>query len=54
MLSFKLSTWEAEAGGSVSLRPGWSTEPVIEQAGLQGETLSQKKTTVKNWISGGL
>jgi hypothetical protein len=24
--AFNLSTWEAEAGGSLSLRPAWSTE----------------------------
>lgn len=35
------STWEAEAGRSLSLRPAWSTEQVPEQAGLPKETLSQ-------------
>ena len=26
MYAFNLSTWEAEAGGFLSLRPAWSTE----------------------------
>ena len=35
---------EAEAGGSLSLRPAWSTELVPGQLGLlQRETLSQKE-----------
>ena len=37
------STWEAEAGRSVSSRPAWSKEQVPGQPGLHSETLSQKK-----------
>jgi hypothetical protein len=33
-LTFNSSTWEAEAGGSLSLRPAWSTELVPDQPGL--------------------
>ena len=41
--SLNLSTWEAEARGSVSSRPAWSTKQVPEQSGLSHrETLSQK------------
>ena len=39
--AFHLSTWEAEAGGSPSSRPAWSTEQVLEQPGLDKETLPQ-------------
>jgi hypothetical protein len=35
------STWEAEAGGFLSLRPAWSTECVPGQPGLYRETLSR-------------
>ena len=38
--TFDLSTWEAEAGRSLSLRPAWSTERVPGQPGLHRETLS--------------
>jgi hypothetical protein len=33
------STWEAEAGGFLSLSPAWSTEWVPGQPGLHRETL---------------
>jgi hypothetical protein len=39
---------EAEAGGSLSLRPVWSTEWVPRQPGSHRETLSQATTTSKN------
>lgn len=39
------STWEAEAGGLLSLRPAWSREWVPGQQRLQRETLSQTTTT---------
>jgi hypothetical protein len=38
--AFNPSTWEAEAGGFLSLRPAWSTEWVPGQPGLYRETLS--------------
>jgi hypothetical protein len=41
--TFNPSTWEAEAGRSLSSRPAWSTEWVSGQPGLHRETLSQKK-----------
>jgi hypothetical protein len=41
--TFNPSTWEAEAGGILSLRPAWSTEWVQGQPGLHRETLSQKE-----------
>jgi hypothetical protein len=37
---FNPGTWEAEAGGFLSLRPAWSTG----QPGLYRETLSKNKT----------
>jgi hypothetical protein len=40
--SFNSTTWEAEAGRFLSLRPVWSTEGVPGQTGLHRETLSQK------------
>jgi hypothetical protein len=40
--TFNSSTWEAEAGGFLSLRPAWSTEWVLGQPGLHRETLSRK------------
>jgi hypothetical protein len=48
--AFNPSTWEAEAGGFLSLKPVWSTEWVIGQPGLHRETLSQKtkQNKVKN------
>jgi hypothetical protein len=42
--TFNSSTWEAEAGGSLSLRPAWSTEWIPGQPGLHRETLSWNKT----------
>jgi hypothetical protein len=44
--AFNPSTWEAEAGRFLSLRPAWSTKGVPGQPGLYRETLSQK--TKKN------
>jgi hypothetical protein len=41
--AINLSTWEAEAGRFLSLRPAWSTEWVPGQPGPHTETLSQKK-----------
>jgi len=41
--TFSLSTWEAKAGGSLSLRIAWSTEGVPGQPGLHRETLFWKK-----------
>ena len=40
--TFNPSTREAEAGGSLSSRPAWSTELVPGQPRLHRETLSQK------------
>jgi hypothetical protein len=60
--AFNPSTWEAEAGIFLSLRPAWSTEWVPRQPGLFRETRSQKtnkqnenkkqklETTKKNFI----
>jgi hypothetical protein len=45
--AFNHSTWEAEAGGFLSLRPAWSTKRVPGQPGLHRETLSQKKKKKK-------
>ena len=39
--SFNPSTWEAEAGRFMSLRPAWTTEWVPGQPGLHRESLSQ-------------
>ena len=36
MRAINPSTWETEAGGFLSLRPAWSTEPVPGQPRLQG------------------
>lgn len=44
--AFIPSTWEAGAGGSLSLRPGWPPEQVQVHLGLQRETLSPKKVNV--------
>jgi hypothetical protein len=46
--AFNPSTWEAEAGRFLSLRPAWSTKWVPGQPGLYRETLSWKKTKTKN------
>lgn len=40
----------AEAGGSMSLKPIWSTEEVPGQPGLHRKTLIQDKTN-SNWIT---
>jgi hypothetical protein len=40
--AYNPSTWEAEAGRFLSLRPAWSTEWVPGQPGLHRETLSQE------------
>ena len=45
--TFNPSTWKAEAGEFLSLRPAWSTEWVPGQPGLYRETLSKKKK--KTW-----
>jgi hypothetical protein len=45
--TFDPSTWEAKAGGFLSLRPAWSTEWVPGQLGLRRETLSRNKTKQK-------
>jgi hypothetical protein len=42
---FNPSTWEAEAGGFLSLRRAWSTEWVPGQPGLHRETLPRKTKT---------
>ena len=41
------STWEAEAGTFLCLRPAWSTEWILGQPGLYREILSQKKKKKK-------
>ena len=46
--TFNPSAWEAQGGGSLSLRPACSTEQVPGCSGLHRETLSWKnKTTTK-------
>ena len=45
--AFNPSTWEAEAGRFLSLRPAWSTEWVWGQPGLCRETLLWKTKTNK-------
>ena len=42
--TFNPSTWEAEAGGSLNLKPAWSPEQILEQPMLHREALSQKTT----------
>jgi hypothetical protein len=44
--AFNPSTREAEAGGSLSSRPAWSTKWVPGQPRLYRETLSQKKKKI--------
>jgi hypothetical protein len=49
--AFNLSTWEAVAGGFMSLSLTlwvWSTEWVLGQPGIHRKTLSQKTKTNKN------
>ena len=43
--AFYPSSWEAEAGGFLSLRPVWSTKWVPGQPGLHRETLPQNTHT---------
>jgi hypothetical protein len=45
--AFNPSSWEAEAGGFLSLRPAWSTEWVPGQPELHRETLSRKSQKAK-------
>jgi hypothetical protein len=40
--AFSPVSWDAEADKSLSSRPAWSTELVLEQSGLSGETLFHK------------
>ena len=48
--TFNPSTWEAEAGRFLSLRPAWSTEWVPGQPELYRETLSWKTNKqTKEW-----
>jgi hypothetical protein len=44
------STWEAEAGRFLSLRPTWSIEWAPGQPGLHRETLSKKKKKKKQTL----
>jgi hypothetical protein len=48
--AFNPRTQEAEAGGSLSLRPAWSTQRVPGQPGLHKETLPRKKKKLKKKI----
>ena len=54
MNAFHPSTMEAEAGGSMSLRPSWSTGQVLERPGLHREnSVSQnqdKNKKITNFI----
>ena len=50
--TFNLSTWEAEAGKTLSWRPAWSTQPVLDSQGYtekpcQNKTKQNKKQTNK-------
>jgi hypothetical protein len=53
--TFNPSTWEAEAGGFLSLRPAWSTKRIPGKPGLYRETLSQKnkQTNKQNTLLNG-
>jgi hypothetical protein len=46
--AFNPSTWEAEAGRFLSLRPAWSTKGVPGQPGLHRETLAGKTNKQTN------
>ena len=46
-LTFNPSTWEAEAGRSLSLRLAWSTEQVPGQPRLYKKILKKKKKKKK-------
>lgn len=41
-----LAVKEAEAGGSLSLRPAWSAYQLLGQPMLPSENLSQKKSEI--------
>jgi hypothetical protein len=43
--AFNPGTWEAKAGGFLSLKPAWPTEEVPGHPGLHRETLSQNNPT---------
>jgi hypothetical protein len=45
--AFNPSTWEADAGRSLSSRSAWSTEWVPGQPGLHRETLSREKNRLR-------
>ena len=44
------STWEAEASGSLSSSPGWSTELVLGQPRLQKGRLDSKNKETKQKV----
>jgi hypothetical protein len=48
--TFNPSTWEAEAGKFLNLKPAWSTEWVLGQPGLHRETLTKKKKKSKKRV----
>ena len=48
--AFNPNTWEAEADGSLSSRPAWSTMAVPRQPRLHRETLSQQNKQKKNLV----
>jgi hypothetical protein len=52
--AFDPSTWEAEVGGFLSLRPAWSIESIPGQPGLHKETLSQKAKKKKKLLNAAL
>ena len=52
VLPFNPSTWEAEAGGFLRLRPALSTEWVPGQPGLYRKNLSQKQNKTKQEVIG--
>jgi len=52
MHAFNPSTQEAEAGGSMSLTPAWSTELVPEQPGATQENPVLKKKAKRKRMSG--
>jgi hypothetical protein len=49
--TFNSSTQDAEAGGSLNLRPVWTTEWAPGQPNLHRETLSQNKQTNKKFFN---
>ena len=51
MHAFNPSTWEAEAGESLSKKPTWCTAQVLGQSGLHWETLSRKTKQTNKQIS---